>query len=206
MTIIIIDYGIGNLASVHRSLQVCGVNAVVSDNPDDLKTATGIILPGVGAFIDGITQLRTKGWVQSLQEEVISNKIPLLGICLGMQLLAESSTEGKGETEGLGFIKGRVVRFEPTSLNEKIPQVGWNEVTQKTPHKLFGSIPNHKDFYFVHSYHFIASDQAEVLGTTPYCGEFSSVLAKDNIFGAQFHPEKSQAAGLQFLKNFAALC
>jgi glutamine amidotransferase len=144
MAVVIIDYGMGNLASVQHSITLCGGDAVVSQNPDDLKTASGIILPGVGAFGDAMAHLHKNAWVEALRTEAVSNKIPFLGVCLGMQLLADSGSEGKaaGEeaTPGLGFIAGDTVRMEPHDTTEKIPHVGWNEVHQSKSHWIFDGI------------------------------------------------------------------
>ena len=140
----------GNLGSVERSLEICGGKPLISADPAELKNADRIILPGVGAFADGMKQLEKNGWVEPLRNQVIGNKTPLLGICLGMQLLAESSTEVE-LSKGLGFIKGEVVKFKPTEKKEKIPHVGWNEVNQRTKHEIFNKIDSGKDFYFVHS-------------------------------------------------------
>ena len=207
MTAIIIDYGMGNLGSIHHSLELCGGGDVaVSQDPADLKTASAIILPGVGAFPVGMANLHERGWVTALREEVLGNSIPFLGVCLGMQLLAENGSEGERSTPGLGFIKGDVIKFEPTSAQEKIPHIGWNEVQQKQPHPVFEGIANNKDFYFVHSYHFAAADEKDVIATTPYCGEFVAAVAHKNVIGMQFHPEKSQVVGFQLLKNFLQRC
>jgi len=210
MTIIVIDCGLGNLGSVLRSLEICGSDAIASRNPGDLKTASSIVLPGVGAFGDGMENLHKGGWVDILREEVLGNKIPLLGICLGMQLLADGGTEGTQTgappIPGLGFIKGNVIKLQPHDQSEKIPHVGWNEVNQTGTHPIFNAIENHKDFYFVHSYHFAAASKEDIIATTPYCGEFASAIAHENIIGVQFHPEKSQIAGFQLLKNFLLPC
>lgn len=206
MTIVVIDYGMGNLGSTRRSLEVCGAEVVVSENPEDLKTSSGIVLPGVGSFADGMDNLTENGWVDILTEEVIGNKIPFLGICLGMQLLADSGTEGGRDTKGLGFIKGNIQKLKATHEHEAVPHVGWNEVEQKTNHPIFKDIENKKDFYFVHSYHFNVASEDNVIGNTPYCGEFNSMVTSENIIGTQFHPEKSQIPGMQLLKNFIELC
>ncbi len=201
MDVVVIDYGISNLGSIRRSLEECGAKVVISDNPDDLRKAEKIVLPGVGSFSDGMANLKKKGWVPIIKEEVLINKIPLLGICLGMQLLADKGFEG-GEVEGIGLIPGEVRKLERTSLNERIPHVGWNEIYKVRYSILLDGIRDGSDFYFVHSYHFIAFDEANVISRTPYCNEFNSVIMRDNIFGTQFHPEKSQLLGFQVLKNF----
>lgn len=203
MAIVVIDYGLSNLGSIRRSLQECGGSVVVSDNPSDLKTADKIILPGVGSFVDGMHNLKKYGWIDALKEEVQKNNIPLLGICLGMQLLADMGQEG-GATEGLGLIPGEVVKMVPGE-NERIPHVGWNEVYKKQDSPLLAGIRDGSDFYFVHSYHFVARDPQNIIAETPYCGGFNSIVGSDNIYGAQFHPEKSQLLGFAILKNFINL-
>jgi imidazole glycerol-phosphate synthase subunit HisH len=199
--IVIIDYGMGNLGSVQRALEECGANCAVSSNPKDLTEATHIILPGVGAFTEGMAQLHQRGWVTAIREVVIDNRIPLLGICLGMQLLADLGHEG-GNTPGLGLIPGEVCLLEPTSPKERIPHVGWNEITKVGINPLFMDIPDGSDFYYVHSYHFKAANSSDIIASTAYCGEFIAAVARDNVFGVQFHPEKSQRSGFQLLKNF----
>ncbi len=210
MTVMIVDYGMGNLGSALRSLEICGADAMISSNPADLQKASGIVVPGVGSFGDGMENLRRGGWVEALRAEALGNHIPCLGICLGMQLLADSSMEGKadGETphEGLGLIHGKVIKLVPHDSSEKIPHVGWNEVNRKTSHTILNDIDDHKDFYFVHSYHFVAYSQDDVIATTPYCGKFTSVIASGSITGVQFHPEKSQLAGFRLLRNFLQQC
>lgn len=204
MTVAIIDYDAGNLDSVNRAVKECGGAAFITKNPEDLKKCSHIILPGVGVFSDSIKRLRQSGMERALQTQVLENKIPFLGICLGMQLLAEQGTEG-GEANGLGFINGEVVRFQPEQ-GERIPHIGWNEVVFNQGCPLFEGIESGKDFYFVHSFHFVCAKTEDIAATTPYCGGFVSAVWKDNIFGVQFHPEKSQTVGFKVLKNFLGLC
>jgi len=201
MSVMIIDYGMSNLGSIRRALEICGANVFISDNPKDVTKADKLVLPGVGAFTDGMKNLIENGWKVALQEEVIGNKIPILGICLGMQLLASTGTEGF-ETEGLGLIDGKVVKFEQTDKNERIPHVGWNEIHYHQPSPLFNNILDKTDYYFVHSYHFVPKNQDHILATTPYCNHFVSIVGANHIFGVQFHPEKSQKPGFALLKNF----
>lgn len=203
--IVIIDYGMGNLGSVRRAFEECGADVAVANEPTSLFDAAGIVLPGVGAFVDGMKNLKDRGWIEVLTHHVQSNKIPVLGICLGMQLLAERSFEG-GETAGLGWISGEVIRLQPTELNERIPHVGWNEVYQNQNHALIESVKEGTDFYFVHSYHFVPSVESAILLKTPYCGQFVSAVVQDNIMGVQFHPEKSSKPGFQIIRNFLNLC
>ncbi len=202
MKALVIDYEMGNLGSVKRSLEECGAEALVSSHPDDLKNATHIILPGVGAFRNGMRNLERNHWIPEIKKA--ANKgVPILGICLGMQLLADHGFEG-GETSGLGLISGKVTRLV-SSDHEKIPHVGWNEVHQKKEHFLFKNILNGTDFYFVHSYHFVPDHETAAITQTPYCGEFVSAVADKNVFGVQFHPEKSSKPGFQLFRNFLTL-
>lgn len=191
-----------NLGSIQRALEECGAqNPIVSDNPADLRNADRIILPGVGAFGDGIDHLSEGGWINVIREEVLENQIPILGICLGMQLLATLGYES-GEHEGLDLIPGEVRKLLPKDTNEKIPHVGWNEVHYRGENHLFNNIPDGKDFYFVHSYHFVPENDDDIIGVTPYCGEIVSAVNHENVFGTQFHPEKSIPSGLVLIKNF----
>ena len=198
---VIIDYGMSNLGSIRRSLEECGADVFVSSNPEDLKTAERIVLPGVGSFADGMKNLVEGGWVEVIRNEVLNNKIPILGICLGMQLLATKGTEG-GDNKGLNLIPGEVVLLKPAKKGERIPHVGWNEVYIQKENPLFENIETGKDFYFVHSFHFKTESEESILCKTPYCGEFVSAVNIDNIFGTQFHPEKSVPTGLKILQNF----
>jgi glutamine amidotransferase len=200
----IVEYGAGNLDSVARAVEYCGGKPLVTETPKDLQKVTHIILPGVGSFAAGIKNLRTKGYEEELREQVKVRKIPFLGICLGMQFLGTLGTEPV-DTPGLGWIKGRVIRLIPSSSEEKVPHMGWNNVEPTKKSALFEGIEEPQDFYFVHSYHFAVSDPDDVLTTTPYCGRFISAVARENIFGVQFHPEKSQKAGFKILKNFLAI-
>lgn len=200
MSVLIINYGMGNLGSVKRSFEECGAPVFISDDPKDLSDASAIVLPGVGAFGDGMTHLHERGWVSELQSQVLKNKIPLLGVCLGMQLLAFSSEEAPG-VEGLNFIPGQVCKLRPKQ-NERIPHVGWNEVHPTNDSKMFQFLEAKSDFYFVHSFHFCPDDAAVIAARTPYCGEFVSAVQKDQVWGVQFHPEKSSKPGFQLIKNF----
>ncbi len=200
----IADYGMGNLDSVARAVQECGCDAVITREARDFELANYIIMPGVGAFPIGMKNIRSYGLEDILREQVLEKNIPFLGICLGMQLLASKGWEG-GETEGLGWIDGEVKRLESNHPDVRIPHVGWNEVIFNQPSPLFQNIPSGKDFYFVHSYHFSCNHQQEVIASTSYCGGFASAIRRNNIFGVQFHPEKSQKLGFQLLKNFLAL-
>lgn len=201
---LVVDYGMGNLGSVRRALEECGSGVFVSDNPADCDQADHIILPGVGAFADGMASLKSRGWIESLRTAVLENTIPLLGICLGMHLLADKGFEG-GETAGLGLIPGEVRRLTADSPETRIPHVGWNEVQHSCVHPLFTDIPSGADFYFVHSYHFASDNVEDALATTPYCGAFTSVIARGSAYGTQFHPEKSSRYGFQLIRNFLSI-
>lgn len=197
----IIDYGMGNLDSAFRAVEINNGSPFIAKNPKDIKIATHIIIPGVGAYAAGMKNFIKSELIEPLKEQVIKNKKPLLGICLGMQILSEKGYEGT-ETTGLGLIKGEVKLLQTNNKNEHIPHIGWNEVIQNQKSVLFNNIPSYKDFYFVHSYHFICSKKNNILAATPYCDGFVAAVVKDNIFGTQFHPEKSQKYGLQLIKNF----
>ncbi len=200
MNVVVIDYGMCNLGSVRRAFEECGANVQVSPNPEDLKSADRIVLPGVGAYAKGMANLKEGGWITPLREAV-EQGTPLLGICLGMQLLARRGFEG-GEQEGLGFISGEVQKLTPTISDSRIPHIGWNEVVYKKNSLLFSNLPDQTDFYFVHSFHFVPEDTATIVAMTPYCGNFVSAISKGHIFGVQFHPEKSQKPGFQLIRNF----
>jgi glutamine amidotransferase len=199
-TAAIVDYGMCNLDSVARAIEECGARPLVTADPAALAEADRIILPGVGAFPDGMANLRDRGFDAALREQTALG-IPLLGICLGMQLLAERGWELR-ETPGLALVPGQVRRLEPSNGDTRIPHVGWNEVTLERACALFDGIEPGADFYFVHSYHFDCADAAAVVGRTDYCGGFTSAVARGNVFGVQFHPEKSQKRGFQVLRNF----
>lgn len=203
MTVAIVDYGMGNLDSVARAVEECGGRPVVTADPADLASATSIILPGVGAFSEGMRNIRRLGFDVALEEEVRANGIPFLGLCLGMHLIATRGSEG-GDTPGLGWIDAEIVRLEPHEEGERVPHVGWNEVHLRRVSPLFLDPAVVRDFYFVHSYRLQPADPDVVLATTPYCGGFASVIGRDNIFGVQFHPEKSRRAGFDVLRNFLA--
>ena len=200
----IIDYGMGNLDSVARAVEECGGTPLVTDRAEDIEKATHLILPGVGAFPDGIRNLKQRSLDEILRDQVVGGQIPFLGICLGMQMLATRGWEG-GETEGLGWIEGEVQRLEPLGEDTRIPHIGWNEVALTRPSALFAGVDSGRDFYFVHSYHLVCHDKEDVLAMTPYCGGFVSAVTCGQIFGVQFHPEKSQRLGFQVLRNFLAL-
>lgn len=201
MAVLVIDYGMGNLGSVKRALEECGANEVViSSESSDFDTCTHAILPGVGSFADAVLNLKKSNLTDRIKKLALEEKVPLLGICLGMQLLASDGKE-HGNSEGLNLIPGTVIPLMPIS-NERVPHVGWNEIQHHSSHQLLDSIPNNSDFYFVHSYHFQAIHPDHIIAHTPYCGNFTSMVAYNNIMGVQFHPEKSSKAGFQLLRNF----
>ena len=194
----IIDYGVGNLRSVEKAFQAGGVEAVVSSDERVLRGAERLVLPGVGAFRACMSALNERGF-DALVRERVAQGTPLLGVCVGMQMLFEESEEF-GRTGGLGFLRGRVRRFGEA---RRVPQVGWNQVEWARAHALAEGIGSGEFFYFVHSFFCDTVDAAVVLGATEYGDTYASVVARANICGVQFHPEKSQAAGLRLLKNFA---
>ena len=194
----IIDYGVGNLRSVEKAFRAAGCDTVVSSDERVLREALKLVLPGVGAFRACMEALTGRGFERLVRERV-EEGTPLLGVCVGMQMLFEESEEF-GVTRGLGFLRGRVRRF-PVGLH--VPQVGWNQVEWRRPHNLTEGIEDKTFFYFVHSYFCEADDAGVVLGETEYGTSYASVVARENVCGVQFHPEKSQAAGLRLLKNFA---
>jgi len=200
--IAIIDYGMCNLDSVARAVEKSGALPIITDESQIIENAEAIILPGVGAFSEAMKELEARSLVSVLCKQVLKQQIPFLGICLGMQLMAEKGYEG-GETVGLGLIPGEVIHFECENKDIRIPHIGWNEVDQSKQSLLFNEIPDHSDFYFVHSYHFSCSEKY-VIGRTQYCDGFISSIQHHNCFGVQFHPEKSQKVGLQLLKNFCS--
>ncbi len=201
--IAVIDYNMGNLRSVKNALSLLRDDVVFTQKPEDARKADAIIMPGVGAFGDGMKNLEGLGLVPVLTEEVIEKKKPFLGICLGMQLLATEGTE-YGIHRGLGWVAGRVVRLEPTLPTCKVPHMGWNELEIKKSGGLFEGIGEHPVCYFVHSYHLVPEEvESSVITATCYHGqEVTAALQKEHIFGVQFHPEKSQGAGLKLLANF----
>jgi glutamine amidotransferase len=200
--IAIIDYQMGNLRSVQKGFEKVGHAATITDDPRELARAERIVLPGVGAFEDAITELERRHLVEPIKAAIAAGK-PFLGVCLGMQLLFDVSFEG-GEFAGLGIIPGRVVRFQ-VPAEYKVPHMGWNacKVVHRSP--VLGDTPNGTHFYFVHSYHCVPDDPAVISLTADYPQPFVAAIWKENIFATQFHPEKSQSAGLQLLKNFAEM-
>jgi glutamine amidotransferase len=196
--IVIIDYNTGNVDSVIKATKLFNPSVELTNNPKVIENAKKIILPGQGSFNYGMEQLHNLGLVNLIKDKVLNKKTPVLGICLGMQILANSSNENK-HTEGLGFVDGEIKKI-PTKY--KLPHIGWNEVSFKSTNKIFSNIENDKDFYFVHSYYFKYKNRENVIATSNYGFEFPSVIQKDNILGFQFHPEKSLKNGLKLMSNF----
>ena len=197
---VIIDYNVGNLHNLKNALDFSGIENRLVTNPDEVKKADRILLPGVGAFAPAMDHLKKSGMLEALQEKFQSGS-PMLGVCVGAQLLMDNSEED-GFHDGLGWIKGKVKRF---SHKLKIPQIGWNSVKIQKNNLLFKHVSDEMYFYFVHSYHLELRNNDQVLGMTNYGYDFASVVCKENLWGVQFHPEKSQNSGLQLLKNFCTL-
>jgi glutamine amidotransferase len=202
----VIDYGVGNLGSVMRALEELRVAPVLITRAIDMHATDTLILPGVGNFADCARLLNEGGWSQALRDEVGGGHKPLLGLCVGMQLLASHSMEGTDAhaegTAGLGFIPGRVEHLRTLGCALRVPHVGWNEVTSCASDGLFAGIPDGTDFYFVHSYAFVPEDPADVLATTNYSVPLTAAVRRGHIWGTQFHPEKSSRAGFKLLRNF----
>jgi glutamine amidotransferase len=194
----ILDYGVGNLRSVEKAFTAAGSQAIVSDDDRVLRKAEALVLPGVGAFGACMKALSERGFDQLIRERVAEGT-PLLGVCVGMQMLFEESEEF-GKTAGLGLLRGRVRRFNDELV---VPQVGWNQVRQRRPHPLLNGVEDRAFFYFVHSFYCEPVDPEVAIGETDYGAPYASVVAQEQICGVQFHPEKSQAAGLRLLGNFA---
>ncbi len=194
----IIDYGVGNLRSVEKAFHASGCDAVVSADEGSLRQAERLVLPGVGAFRACMGALCERGFDRLVRERVAEGT-PLLGVCVGMQMLFDESEEF-GHARGLGLLRGRVRRFPAT---QRVPQVGWNQVSWRRAHTLAEGINDLSFFYFVHSFYCETADAADALGETEYGLDYVSVVANKNVCGVQFHPEKSQSAGLRLLKNFA---
>lgn len=201
----VVDYGVGNVKAflnVYERLNISSKRIKTNDDFDDI---TKIILPGVGAFDHAMIQLNESGLRIGLEKAVTHKKIPILGICVGMQMLANSSEEGS--VPGLGWINGRVKKFniEDIKYKTKLPHMGWNSITPKFSNSLLSNFNKNPFFYFLHSYYFECNDSSSVLATTSYGTEFSSAVCSENIYGVQFHPEKSHQNGVNLLKNFSLL-
>ena len=199
---LIIDYGVGNLSSIKNMLKKNGVDSIISNKAEDIINADKLILPGVGHFDYGMQHLQESGLIAVLNEKVLNKKTPILGICLGVQLLTESREEGR--KNGLGWIKGKTVAFGKSKLNvnHKIPHTGWTNVKDFELSKLFAGMYDEPRFYFVHSYHLLLDNPADVLATANYGYDFTVGIEHENILGVQFHPEKSHKYGMKLLENF----
>jgi len=195
--IVIIDAGIGNLRSVQKAFEHIGAMSIITDDPALVTDADAVVLPGVGAFGDGMDGLRSRALDRAVLD-VIEGGVPFFGICVGLQLLFEESEE-MGTHRGLGVLPGRIARF-PMHLT--VPHMGWNQIEQRGSHPLLAGVPDGAFAYFAHSYHVVTADQSIVVATTDYGAPFPSVVARDNVWAIQFHPEKSQQVGLTLLHNF----
>lgn len=200
----IVDYQMGNIGSVAKKINRIGYEPVITSEPNDILKAEKIILPGVGHFAIGIMNLKEMNLFHALNVSVLNNGIPILGICLGMQLMARHSEEG--DMEGFGWIDASVIKFNITDkLKYKVPHMGWNTATPVKDSRLFQNVDANAIFYFVHSYHVICNEKDNVLATTCYEHEFTSAIEKGNIMGTQFHPEKSHNWGEELLLNFSKI-
>jgi glutamine amidotransferase len=198
--ITIVDYDIGNIHSVHKAFQYIGADVVITGDSTEILRADGVVLPGVAAFGDAMANLRRLNIVEPLLR-AIDGGLPFLGICVGMQVLFETSEE-LGTHVGLGVLPGTVQRFEGSV---KVPQIGWNRIHPRAPHPLLANVPAGSYVYFAHSYRAVPSDLQMVMATTDYAGRYPSAVARGNVCGIQFHPEKSQRTGLRILSNFVAM-
>jgi len=203
--IVIVDYGMGNIGSVQNMLNYLKIDAKISNDPSTIEKADKIILPGVGSFDKGMKNLESKGFIKVLRKRVLADKVPVLGVCLGMQLLTNTSEEGS--LQGLGWIHAKTVKFKFKDENKKlkIPHMGWNTADVKNNSSLFEGMPEESRFYFVHSYHVVCEDKSNILTTTNYGYEFVSSIQNKNMVGVQFHPEKSHKFGMKIYQNFAKM-
>jgi glutamine amidotransferase len=203
--ITIVDYGLGNILAFANVYKRLNIPIAVAKNAAELKDASKVILPGVGAFDHAMERLAASGMRETLDELVLNRKVPVVGICVGMQMLAKSSDEG--QLPGLGWIDGRVKKFDSSTLlhHTRLPHMGWNDVKPVIEHKLFAALEADARFYFLHSYYFECARAENILATANYGEEFSCAVHSSNIYGVQFHPEKSHHFGTQLLKNFADL-
>ena len=204
-TIAIVDYGMGNIGSIFNMLRKVGAYPVVVSTPEELEGAVKIVLPGVGAFDQGMEKLEAAGFRQILERRVIEEAVPILGICLGMHLFTRSSEEGK--RPGLAWVRAHTVHFRRGLMSSplRVPHMGWNTVKVKKPSPLFEDLDKEHRFYFLHSYHVVCDDVADVLTETEYGYPFVSSFACGNIIGVQFHPEKSHRFGMEFFRRFVEM-
>jgi glutamine amidotransferase len=201
----VVNLGVGNLGAIPNMLKRLGATATITDDAGEIDRATKLVLPGVGAFDAAMSNLRRLGLTDVLTRQVLERRTPVLGLCLGMQLLADESEEGN--EPGLGWIRGKVVRFrlDGSDPTLRIPQMGWNTVQPARQVPLLHDLGEDPRFYFAHSYHLVCADPSDVVGTTVHGYEFPSVVQRDNVMGAQFHPEKSHRFGMKLFENFVAL-
>lgn len=200
--IVIIDYGMGNLLSVYKAFERLRVEVLISSSKKDISIADKLILPGVGHFATGMDKLIEYGLLDILNLKVKVEKTPILGICLGMQLLGNRSEEGNAK--GLGWVSANTIRFNSKNKKKfKVPHIGWNSISKKKESLLLTGINSTESFYFVHSYYMVCNNMSDILAISDYETEFTSAVQHENIYGTQFHPEKSHSPGLQILKNFA---
>ena len=196
--IVVINYGMGNLGSIENMIKKIGYKCIITSDLEDIKNANKLILPGVGSFDSGMKNLKELGFIEVLNQKVIIDKIPILGICLGMQLMAKNSEEGT--SDGLGWVDAVSKKFISDTL--KVPHMGWNIINHQKKSKLFDEYESEKRFYFVHSYYVNCNQKGDILTTTNYGKDFTSSFEKENVIGVQFHPEKSHNFGMKLLKNF----
>ncbi|MCX6165443.1 MAG: imidazole glycerol phosphate synthase subunit HisH [Ignavibacteriae bacterium] len=197
----IVDYGMGNLLSVKSAFEMIGADVKICKDSNELQNFEKIVLPGVGAFGDCIKNLEEKNFISKLNEEILVKEKPILGICLGMQVMAKTGYEG-GNFKGLGWFDADVELLIPNDSNLKIPHIGWNNISYKKDFPLFKNLPSSPDVYFVHSYYMNCENEENICATAEYGGNFTAAVCKKNIFATQFHPEKSQDYGLKILENF----
>lgn len=200
MAIVVVDYDMGNVGSIVNMMKKIGHAVEVSADPETLRRADRLILPGVGSFDAGMANIRQRGLAEILTDKVVNGRTPVLGICLGMQLLGERSLEG--DSAGLGWIPAEAIKF--SSAAQRVPHMGWNQVTSASNHWLFAGEPDDMRFYFVHSYHVVCTEPRDQIATAKYGLTFSAAIGRDHILGVQFHPEKSHRFGMQLLRNFAS--
>lgn len=201
--LVILDYGVGNLGSIFNMFKRIGAKPNVTREIADLECATKIVLPGVGAFDGAVESLNKSGLRDCLEHRVISDRVPVLGMCVGMQMLGHGSDEGV--LPGLGWIDGRCVKFDVAAQGLRVPHMGWNSVIAEKPSPLTDQLGAFPRFYFVHSYHMLCGDTTDILMTANYGGRFVAAVQRGNIFGTQFHPEKSHKYGMELYRQFAAL-
>ena len=201
----IVNYGSGNIQAILNIYKRLNINCEVANAPEELLDAAKIILPGVGAFDETMRQLLASGFKEILDEMVLINKTPIIGICVGMQILGNKSDEGL--LPGLGYIDGDIKKFDTNIFTHKphLPHLGWNSISLEQNHRIFDGIDTEKGFYFLHTYYFKCNSSTNTLAKTNYGIEFSSAVINNNVFGMQFHPEKSHSNGVQLFKNFAEL-